>query len=90
MGIKLAGFGIFKQEISGTSDIKVGDKINGIFRPNPPPKKKNLHKLLFSNSLHISKTIAYAKCGGQSKCIMGNWKIENTGYSDFPLWGLSE
>ena len=23
------------------------------------------------------KTIVYAKCGGQTKCIMGNWKIEN-------------
>ncbi len=27
--------------------------------------------------LHISKTIVYAKFGGQTKCIMGNWKIEN-------------
>ncbi len=23
------------------------------------------------------KTIVYAKFGGQTKCIMGNWKIEN-------------
>ncbi len=25
------------------------------------------------------KTIVYAKFGGQTKCIMGNWKIENVG-----------
>ena len=43
-----------------------------------------LHKLLFSNALgdtaycqeHL-KTMAYAKFGGQTKCIMGNSKIEN-------------
>ena len=23
------------------------------------------------------KTMVYAKCGGQTECIMGNWKIEN-------------
>ena len=23
------------------------------------------------------KTMVYAKFGGQTKCIMGNWKIEN-------------
>ena len=27
--------------------------------------------------LHISKTIVHAKFGGQTKCIMGNWKIDN-------------
>ena len=43
-----------------------------------------LHKPLFSNALgnmqcpqeHL-KTIVYAKFGGQTKCIMGNSKIEN-------------
>ena len=43
-----------------------------------------LHKLLFSNALgdtaysqeHL-KTMVYAKFGGQTKCIMGNSKIEN-------------
>ena len=43
-----------------------------------------LHKPLFSNALgnmqcpqeHL-KTIIYAKFGGQTKCIMGNSKIEN-------------
>ena len=43
-----------------------------------------LHKLLFSNDLgdkvysqeHL-KTMVYAKFGGQTKCIMGNSKIEN-------------
>ena len=24
------------------------------------------------------KTMAYAEFGGQTECIMGNWKIENT------------
>ena len=24
------------------------------------------------------KTIVYAKFGGQTECIMGNWKIENS------------
>ena len=24
------------------------------------------------------KTMVYAKFGGQTECIMGNWKIENT------------
>ena len=45
-----------------------------------------LHKLLFSNALgdtaysqeHL-KTMVYAKFGGQTKCIMGNSKIENWG-----------
>ena len=48
----------------------------------PPPQI--LHKLLFSNALgdtaysqeHL-KTMVYAKFGGQTKCIMGNSKIEN-------------
>ena len=43
-----------------------------------------LHKLLSWNTLgnmqtsqeHF-KTIIYAKFGGQTECIMGNWKIEN-------------
>ena len=25
------------------------------------------------------KTMVYAKFGGQTECIMGNWKIENAG-----------
>ena len=25
------------------------------------------------------KTMVYAKFGGQTECIMGNWKIENRG-----------
>ena len=45
---------------------------------------KILHKLLFSNALgdtaysqeHL-KTMVYAKFEGQTKCIMGNSKIEN-------------
>ena len=44
-----------------------------------------MHKPLFSNALgnmqcpqeHL-KTIVYAKFGGQTKCIMGNSKIENS------------
>ena len=27
------------------------------------------------------KTMVYAKFGGQTECIMGNWKIENRGNS---------
>ena len=50
-------------------------------QPQPP---QILHKPLFSNALgnmqcpqeHL-KTIVYAKFGGQTKCIMGNSKIEN-------------
>ena len=30
------------------------------------------------SSQENSKTIVYAKFGGQTRCIMGNWKIENT------------
>ena len=44
-----------------------------------------LHKLLLWNTLgrsaysqEHSATIVYAKFGGQTECIMGNWKIENT------------
>ena len=39
-----------------------------------------LHKLLLWNALGRSAyftTIVYAKLGGQTECIMGNWKIEN-------------
>ena len=46
-----------------------------------------LHKPLFLNapgSIAFSqehfKTISYAKFGGQTECIMGNWKIVNRGY----------
>ena len=27
------------------------------------------------------KTMVYAKFGGQTECIMGNWKIENRRYA---------
>ena len=44
-----------------------------------------LHKLLFLNAPGSTafsqghfKTISYAKFGGQTECIMGNWKIVNT------------
>ena len=30
--------------------------------------------------LDFPKTISYAKFGGQTECIMGNWKIVNTTY----------
>ena len=47
-----------------------------------PPKI--LHKPLLSNTLgrsaysqEHSPTIVYAKFGGLTECIMGNWKIEN-------------
>ena len=43
-----------------------------------------LHKPLFLNapgsivfSQEHFKTISYAKFGGQTECIMGNWKIVN-------------
>ena len=29
------------------------------------------------------KTMVYAKFGGQTECIMGNWKIENTKMLNF-------
>ena len=49
------------------------------------PHNTLLYKLLFSNALgdtaysqeHL-KTMVYAKFGGQTKCIMGNSKIENS------------
>ena len=31
------------------------------------------------------KTMVYAKFGGQTECIMGNWKIENGVKLDRPL-----
>ena len=36
------------------------------------------HFQILLGGLHISKTIVYAKFGGQTECIMGNWKIENS------------
>ena len=32
------------------------------------------------------KTMVYAEFGGQTECIMGNWKIENgkKGFKDYP------
>ena len=51
----------------------------------PPPKKKNVHELLFSNALgnmqhpqELLKTIVYANFGGQTKCLMRHSKIENS------------
>ena len=31
------------------------------------------------NSQEHLKTMVYAEFGGQTECIMGNWKIENEG-----------
>ena len=33
------------------------------------------------------KTMVYAKFGGQTECIMGNWKIENI-RSNCLKWGI--
>ena len=30
------------------------------------------------NSQEHLKTMVYAKFGGQTECMMGNWKIENS------------
>ena len=37
------------------------------------------------------KTMVYAKFGGQTECIMGNWKIENREFPQRvnPLFGYS-
>ena len=34
------------------------------------------------------KTMVYAKFGGQTECIMGNWKIENTSYENEETHGI--
>ena len=31
------------------------------------------------------KTMVYAEFGGQTECIMGNWKIENKQYTLFTI-----
>ena len=31
------------------------------------------------------KTMVYAEFGGQTECIMGNWKIENVAFTIFAL-----
>ena len=33
------------------------------------------------NSQEHLKTMVYAEFGGQTECIMGNWKIENTRFN---------
>ena len=62
-----------------------------------PPPPQILHKPLFSNALgnmqcpqeHL-KTIVYAKFGGQTKCIMGNSKIDNCTIPTFcTLFGIN-
>ena len=35
-------------------------------------------------SQELLKTMVYAKFGGQTECIMGNWKIENSGRDENP------
>ena len=35
------------------------------------------------NSQEHLKTMVYAEFGGQTECIMGNWKIENRTFSLF-------
>ena len=56
-----------------------------------------LHKPLFLNapgSIAFSqehfKTISYAKFGGQTECIMGNWKIVNSFTPKFQERRLNE
>ena len=34
------------------------------------------------------KTMVYAEFGGQTECIMGNWKIENSPRSSLPTFSL--
>ena len=39
------------------------------------------------------KTMVYAKFGGQTECIMGNWKIENSSspwVSQAPMFHLTK
>ena len=56
-----------------------------LFSPLPAPPPPTLHKVLSSNALgkiqysqeHL-KTMVYAKFGGQTECIMGDLKIENS------------
>ena len=77
----------------GTEDVKVTAMNILYFRiphntlfcpPPPPPSPQILNKLLFPNALgdtaysqeHL-KTMVYVKFGGQTKCIMGNSKIDN-------------
>ncbi len=43
----------------------------------PPKFCINYSFQILLGGLHISKTIVYSKFEGQTKCIMGNWKIEN-------------
>ena len=35
------------------------------------------------------KTMVYAKFGGQTECIMGNWKIENCNISNVGYFFLN-
>ena len=43
----------------------------------PPKFCINYCFRILLGGLHISKTIVYAEFGGQTRCIMGNWKIEH-------------
>ena len=43
----------------------------------PPKFCINCCFQILLGGVHIPQTIEYAKFGGQTKCIMGNWKIEN-------------
>ena len=55
-----------------------------------------LHKQLLWNALgrcaysqEYFTTIVYAKPGGQTECIMGNWKIENKFYQfNYYIWDV--
>ena len=35
------------------------------------------------NSQEHLKTMIYAEFGGQTECIMGNWKIENSSFYNY-------
>ena len=53
-----------------------------------PPKKLGRVTLNAPGSIAFSqehfKTISYAKFGGQTECIMGNWKIVNAPQKNIP------
>ena len=48
---------------------------------------QNSHSLFSHGNKQTSQehftTIVYAKFGGQTECIMGNWKIKNSTYLSY-------
>ena len=81
MGSGDKGFSVLDSGTSGLHDVSIYCILYFPIAHNtlclPPKCCLNYCFQILWRGLRIPKTIVYAKFGGQTMCIMGNWKLEN-------------